>query len=89
MSQKRNEPPPEDEGSFRFRVFSDPAELDLVANQDVVHQEADPAEGHDGDGEENLEDGLQFVVFEDVEHAPDCGDDAGDVNDSCDHILIN
>ena len=66
-----------------------PGSLDLVADQEVVNQEADPAEGHDGDGEENLEDGLQFVVFEDVKHAPDRSDDAGDVNDSSNHILIN
>ena len=62
--------------------------LDLVADQEVVHQEADPAEGDDGDGEEYLEEGLELVVLEDVEHAPDGGDDAEDVNDSCNHNVV-
>ena len=66
-----------------------PGSLDLVADQEVVNQEADPAEGHDGDGEEHLEKGFELVVLEDVEHAPNGGDDAGDVNDSSNHILIN
>ena len=63
--------------------------LDLVPDQEVVHQEADPAEGQDGDGEEHLEEGLEFVVLEDVEHAPNSGDDAGNPNDSCNHTCIN
>ena len=63
--------------------------LDLVADQEIVDQEAHPAEGQDGDGEEHLEEGLEFVVLEDVEHAPDSGDDAGDPNDSCNHTCIN
>ena len=59
--------------------------LDLVADQEVVHQEADPAESHDGDGQEDLVEGLELVVLEDVEHAPHGGDDAQDVNDGSDH----
>ena len=61
---------------------------DLVPDQEVVHQEADPTEGQDGDGEEHLEEGLEFVVLEDVKHAPDGGDDAGDPNDSSNHTCI-
>ena len=58
-----------------------PGSLDLVADQEVVNQEADPAEGHDGDGEEYLEKGFELVVLEDVKHAPDRSDDAGDADD--------
>ena len=62
--------------------------LDLVADQEVVHQEADPAERHDGDRQEDFEEGLDLVVLEDVEHAPHGGDDAQDVNDGCNHDSI-
>ena len=62
--------------------------LDLIANQEVVHQEADPAESHDGDREEDLVKGLKLVVLEDVEHAPHGGDDAQDVDNGSDHNSI-
>ena len=59
--------------------------LDLVADQEIVHQEANPAERHHGDRQEDFVEGLKLVVLEDVEHAPHGGDDARDVNDGSDH----
>ena len=61
--------------------------LNLVADQKIVHDESDPAECHHGDGEEDLVEGLKFVVLEDVEHAPHGGHDAQDVNDGSDHKI--
>ena len=62
--------------------------LDLLADQEVVHQESHPAERHHGDGEKNLVEGFEFVVLEDVEHTPHCGHDAEDVNNGSDHNSI-
>ena len=63
--------------------LSDTPCLDLVAKQEIVHQEAEPAQRKDGDGKEDLSDDPDLVVLEDVEHAPDGDDNAEDVDDFC------
>ena len=57
--------------------------LDLVADEEVVNKESDPAECEDGDGQDDLPKEVEFGLLEDVEYAPDCGDEADYINDSC------
>ena len=58
------------------------SELDFIADDEVVDDEADPAEGEDCDAEDELPEDVEFGLLEDVNNAPDRGDEADDVNDS-------
>ena len=55
--------------------------LDPVSNEEIINQQTDPAEHQDSNGKENFPDKTDFVVLEDVEHAPDGEDNTQDVND--------
>ena len=59
------------------RGLSDP-----VADDQVIDYEANPARGEDGYGENDLPEKIQFVVLENVQHAPYCGNDTEDVNNT-------
>ena len=54
---------------------------DPLADDEVVGEDADPAGGEDGDGEDDLPEEVELGFLEDVDYAPDSDDDANDVKD--------
>ena len=59
--------------------------LDLVPHEEVVDEEAQPACGEYGHGDEDLADETNLLRLEDVKDTPHGDDDAEEVNDFCQH----
>ena len=57
--------------------------LDPVADKEVVDDDAEPAGSEDGDRNEDADDNVEVLLLEDIQHAPDGGDDTQNVNNSC------
>ena len=57
--------------------------LDPFADDEVVDQEADPAGGEDGDGQDDLPEEVELGLLENVDNTPDGGDDTDDVDNAC------
>jgi hypothetical protein len=55
--------------------------LNPVSDNEIIHDESEPAEGKDCDREENLADKSEFGFLEDVEDAPDGNDETKPIND--------
>ena len=57
--------------------------LNLVPEEEIVHDEADPAESQDGNRQKYLADDTEFGLLEDVKDTPNGDNDTKDVNDLC------